>query len=123
MTFRQRAAVLMALILALQGMLHAWCGTAAAMPAAMVAAICTAHGVQWVPPEAPETPQAPGKTSEHDCLACQAGHCGGGLLPPDPTAAPWPAMATRRPATATATSPPAGGACQTPPARGPPSLG
>lgn len=120
MTFRQRAAVLMALILALQGVLHAWCGTAAATPAAMVAAICTAHGVQWVPPEAPE---APSKTSQHDCLACQAGHCGGGLLPPAAAGALLPPAAVGIPGIPGHQRPAGAFARQTPPARGPPAAG
>lgn len=85
MPFRRRAAVLMALILALYGMLHAWCLPAMALPGGLVA-VCTAHGVQWVPADGPEAPAK----QKRDCPACQAGHCGVDLASPGLADTPEP---------------------------------
>jgi len=118
MLFRRRAAILMALILALYGMLHAWCLPAMALPGGLVA-VCTAHGVQWVPADGPDTPAKP----RHDCPACQAGHCGAGVAPPPATDLPVPTLASVIAGLPHSREAAPALPLQSPPARGPPPVG
>lgn len=119
MTFRRRAAFLMALILALHGMLHAWCAPAPGGGTSGLLAICTAHGVAWVPREAPDAPAKP----KQDSQACQAGHCGGNLLPPSAADAPNPTFAASPPRRPGDRDGAWASRLQLPPARSPPPIG
>jgi hypothetical protein len=79
---RRPLALLAALLLALQALLHAYCMQASAG----VVPICTPHGIQLVPADPGDgpTPKAP------DCSACQTGQCAAAYTPPTRIAIPLP---------------------------------
>jgi hypothetical protein len=76
-------AVLAALLLALQALLHAFC-----MPAMGSGGlpICTPHGIQLVPADPGEEPAR----TLPDCPACQTGQCAAAYTPPARIAVPLP---------------------------------
>jgi hypothetical protein len=84
---RRPLALLAALLLALQALLHAYCMQASAG----VVPICTPHGIQLVPadPGDDPTPKAP------DCPACQSGQCAAACAPPARIAIPLPFAITQ----------------------------
>ena len=113
---RRGTAVLAALALALNGLLHALClpMTAGAVP------LCTSSGITWVPAGDPSDAPA---HSDQDCPACQAGHCGTAFAPPAALALSTPIAF----ATASLVFPPQQAPTAAPrrlaQARGPPLLG
>jgi hypothetical protein len=79
---RRPLALLAALLLALQALLHAYCMQASAG----VVPICTPHGIQLVPADPGEEPAR----TASDCPACQTGQCAAAYTPPTRIAIPLP---------------------------------
>jgi len=91
---RRFVALLVAIVLATSGLLHALCAPMAAAADGRVP-LCTAAGVTWLPAGDPSDPANP--AHDDDCPACQAGHCGASFVPPPRVHLAMPAQRPAQP--------------------------